>query len=359
VKLWDAEQRFQSNRDLEARLAEVPTLAARAKNETLAELIKSDEGLLVCREEVSVGVERCRDAYNRYSKSHSTKARTPKRKPKVEHPSIQFKASDCVLGVGFIEVPIVGVLRSRIKDFDFGGLSGEFTAKAVVIQRIEEGRWDVSVSYEISKAQITKKGSGVIGIDINTSNTCAVYYLADDGTGEGMVFDLPDTSAADRDIRYYRRLLDEGNITYGSRRHRELLRLLERAKGRRANIIKEHHLVIVRFVVSLGAKHIFFEDMDLRDGFKDYHGWKKVAVNNLRRALTDRGRAADNGATVKTVNPAYTTMTCSSCGHIKEMAKQDRVYECPKCGLVMDRDLNSAKNIAVRGKTSMVGTTRR
>jgi transposase len=45
------------------------------------------------------------------------------------------------------------------------------------------------------------------------------------------------------------------------------------------------------------------------------------------------------------VNPAYTSQTCSGCGHRQEMPLSVRVYECPVCGLVIDRDHNGSKNI--------------
>ena len=39
--------------------------------------------------------------------------------------------------------------------------------------------------------------------------------------------------------------------------------------------------------------------------------------------------------------------TCSRCGHIKHDLKlKDRTYICPECGLVIDRDLNAAINLA-------------
>jgi putative transposase len=42
------------------------------------------------------------------------------------------------------------------------------------------------------------------------------------------------------------------------------------------------------------------------------------------------------------------TKRCSRCGHLKdEMPLGERVYRCEKCGLVMDRDENAAKNLAL------------
>ena len=40
-----------------------------------------------------------------------------------------------------------------------------------------------------------------------------------------------------------------------------------------------------------------------------------------------------------------TTQMCSKCGHKQEMPEKVRVYECPECGLKLDRDINAAINI--------------
>ncbi|MDG7004886.1 MAG: transposase, partial [Nitrososphaerota archaeon] len=40
------------------------------------------------------------------------------------------------------------------------------------------------------------------------------------------------------------------------------------------------------------------------------------------------------------------TKRCSGCGNVKaEMPLSERVYVCEVCGLVLDRDLNAAKNL--------------
>src|ERR1035437_2259084 len=49
------------------------------------------------------------------------------------------------------------------------------------------------------------------------------------------------------------------------------------------------------------------------------------------------------------------TKMCSSCGSIKNMKLSDRTYECPKCGLVIDRDLNAAINIRNIGLQNTFG----
>ena len=44
------------------------------------------------------------------------------------------------------------------------------------------------------------------------------------------------------------------------------------------------------------------------------------------------------------VNPQYTSQECSSCGEIVKKTLSTRTHFC-KCGCVMDRDENAARNI--------------
>lgn len=37
--------------------------------------------------------------------------------------------------------------------------------------------------------------------------------------------------------------------------------------------------------------------------------------------------------------------TCSNCGHKKDMPLRVRTFDCPACGLSLDRDLNASLNI--------------
>jgi putative transposase len=51
------------------------------------------------------------------------------------------------------------------------------------------------------------------------------------------------------------------------------------------------------------------------------------------------------------VNPAYTSVTCSRCGHRdKESRKDQAVFICTKCGHKENADLNAAAMIAAKGK---------
>ena len=53
-----------------------------------------------------------------------------------------------------------------------------------------------------------------------------------------------------------------------------------------------------------------------------------------------------------------TTKLCSNCGSRKEdITLSDRIYKCDNCGLIIDRDLNSAINILKIGLSKVETTT--
>ena len=50
--------------------------------------------------------------------------------------------------------------------------------------------------------------------------------------------------------------------------------------------------------------------------------------------------------------------TCSACGTVKtKLALSERTYRCQSCGLVLDRDLNAARNLAaLAAETATAGS---
>ena len=68
-------------------------------------------------------------------------------------------------------------------------------------------------------------------------------------------------------------------------------------------------------------------------------------------------KAEEAGKKVVKVNPAYTSQTCSKC-YKRAKNKQeltDRVFICAYCGLVLDRDVNSARNILYKAQITEFG----
>jgi putative transposase len=61
-------------------------------------------------------------------------------------------------------------------------------------------------------------------------------------------------------------------------------------------------------------------------------------------------KAACAGKRVEAVPPAYTSQDCSGCGKRIHKSLSVRTHVCTNCGLILDRDLNAARNIQWRGQ---------
>ncbi len=51
---------------------------------------------------------------------------------------------------------------------------------------------------------------------------------------------------------------------------------------------------------------------------------------------------------LKFVTEEFTSKTCSSCGCIKNNLGSSKIYKCKKCKIIIDRDVNAAKNIMIK-----------
>ena len=71
----------------------------------------------------------------------------------------------------------------------------------------------------------------------------------------------------------------------------------------------------------------------------------EASLRKFRVLLIDRVRRYQ---TIVVIADKYypSTKRCNICGNIKEMKINDRIYKCDCCGLVIDRDYNSAINLA-------------
>jgi putative transposase len=60
-------------------------------------------------------------------------------------------------------------------------------------------------------------------------------------------------------------------------------------------------------------------------------------------------KAESAGRIFKKVDERGSTQLCSSCGKLVPKKWEDRIHSCPSCGLVLDRDENSARNLLRKG----------
>ena len=118
---------------------------------------------------------------------------------------------------------------------------------------------------------------------------------------------------------------------------------------------KDHAVKLARCVVQSNDL-ISYEDLRIKNMVKNHCLAKSIndaSWYQFRVWLEYFGKVFKR-VTVA-VNPQYTSQECSSCGEIVKKSLSTRTHIC-KCGCVMDRDENAARNILSRG-LSTVGHT--
>lgn len=203
------------------------------------------------------------------------------------------------------------------------------------------GKFFMSVSYEKANQRARTCGSGKIGIDLGIKHVATCY----DGSKD-IVFDIPSTlkAAERRTERCNERL---AHTTSSSKRHQKLLLQLERAYMHEANIKKDWREKFTTYLVE-NYNEIVLDDFNFESAKNLDANRALYRVGSYAFKLRLEEKAASAGAEVRYVPKGTpTTKQCSCCGNIKSMKLSDRIYSCPVCGSVLDRDQNSAHNVFV------------
>jgi putative transposase len=131
----------------------------------------------------------------------------------------------------------------------------------------------------------------------------------------------------------------------GSKRRALAWRKVNKFYERVTNQRKDHYHKLTRQLVN---QHSLVAIEDLPMAFMNQHAHLTYASydaswGTFRRFLEYKASAA--GVQVIAVTPYNTSQRCSGCGELVLKDLDTRVHACPHCGLVLDRDVNAARNI--------------
>ena len=113
-------------------------------------------------------------------------------------------------------------------------------------------------------------------------------------------------------------------------------------------IREDYENKVIHEIVNQKPRFITMEDLNVKGMMKNKHLAKAVAAQRFNLMLTKLKRKAQIiGIEFRTVDRFYpSSKTCHTCGHTNKGLKlKDRVYICPKCGYIEDRDFNAALNL--------------
>jgi IS605 OrfB family transposase len=219
---------------------------------------------------------------------------------------------------------------------------------AATITRVAD-RWFVSFTCQIDRTVVTSNGNTrVVGVDVG------IHHLAVLSTGQTVTNPRPLERLQPKRRRLQRRWnrqdicrKKEGRRRW-SHRQRETSRQIARLEARAANIRRhELHTLTTRLVREHGT--IVVEQLNVAG---------MLANRRIARVMADAGFGAIRrllnyksnwyGAKLLVADPFYpSTKTCSACGFVRtKLPLAERTLRCLICGLVIDRDLNAARNLA-------------
>jgi len=117
-----------------------------------------------------------------------------------------------------------------------------------------------------------------------------------------------------------------------------------------------------KLTTSVAAEYgtIVVEDLNVAGMLRNRRLARRIAdagFGEIRRQLTYKTRQRHATRTVVADRWYPSSKTCSGCGAVKaKLPLHVRTYECDTCGLVIDRDDNSALNLAALAAACSTGT---
>ena len=117
-----------------------------------------------------------------------------------------------------------------------------------------------------------------------------------------------------------------------------------------ANIKNNYLHQVTTSIVKAKPYRVVIEDLNVIGMMKNKHlsdSVRKQCFNKFKKYLTYKTEI--NGIELVVADRFYpSSKTCSQCGFIKRDLKlKDRIYRCPHCGAVIDRDYNASLNLSM------------
>lgn len=234
------------------------------------------------------------------------------------------------LGKGFVFIPKVG----EVKWIKHRPLQGK--PKKITITQ-DGDHWYCSLLCEVKLPDRPKDASSIVGIDVGLK----AFAVLSDGT----VFENPKhlKKTEDRIKDAQRKLSRKKKGSRNSKKQRrKVQKLHRRVRNQRQDFLHKASMDVI-------AKHsgVVLEDLHVEGMLKNHC---------LAKAISDAGwskfkrqlcyKAEWNGRYFMVIDRfEATSKTCSGCHNVQEMPLNKRVYICPVCGIIMDRDLNASRNI--------------
>ena len=197
--------------------------------------------------------------------------------------------------------------------------------------------WTTSFALEMPDEQL-RRGARAVGIDLGITTFAALS----DG---GFIPSLRAARRAQGRLRAAQRALSrKARGSAGRRKARLQLarrhgdtyrRRIEHLHQASARVVRDYDTIVIE-KLNVGGLARGMLAKDVKDA-----SWGKF-ISMLRY------KAAWAGVRLIEVDPTNTSQECSNCGTMVPKGLHERVHDCPRCGVIVDRDLNAARNLLKR-----------
>ena len=239
--------------------------------------------------------------------------------------NIEFKLSG-----NFLKLGKIGKVRVKLhRPIVVGALK-----RVTIIKEIDQ--WFVALSVENDQQLNGKTPENNVGVDVGIKNSIAL--------SNGILIPNPKfLKQSSEKIKSLQRQLSRKKR--GSE-NKEKAKLALAKSWRKVRRQREDFAHKLSHKIANENGTIVFEDLKIQNMVKNHSLASAIMDStwgNLRQLTAYK--AERRGGRVILVNPGGSSQKCSRCGEMVPKSLSERMHQCLRCGLTLDRDINAARNV--------------
>jgi putative transposase len=275
----------------------------------------------------------------------------PRFKGRGQYDSITYPQKGFAMGENSVHLSKIGSVKAVLHRPVPGKI------KTCTLRRQGE-KWYVCLAVEV-EVEPLPESTETVGIDVGLKTFAA---FSNGEFIENPRFFRKDQKALAKAQRKFDKVKNKHRSKERRKAKKVVARIHERIRNRRHDFVHQTARRLINRFGLIAVEKLSVENMmaapkakpdaDNPGQFLPNGASQKAGLNKsiadaswsmFRAVLTQKAESA--ARVVIAVNPAYTSQDCSECGYRVKKRLCVRIHVCPCCGLVLDRDVNAARNI--------------